>query len=249
MDDAREHVLSHGPAPGAARAAAHRRVRLRVGARHRGDVRPSGVPVLGDGRVRGAGRRRGGRLAVRTRRAEGGGALDDRSPAAGDRGDRRGGADRHRRSHPGRRRRGRSRSRTPSRTDEVVRLFEGADAGRHVRPAGEDVKEGQVLVEKRQAHRTARAGTARERRSPHAAGAPASARRGAVHGRRADPADGDARLRPGPRFERLHDLRRPPGGGRPAGARRHRRGRRRGASARRCSPSRSRRTRSSPRAA
>ncbi len=33
-------------------------------------------------------------------------------------------------------------------TGEVVQLFEGADAGRHVRPAGEDVKEGQVLVEK-----------------------------------------------------------------------------------------------------
>jgi molybdopterin molybdotransferase len=32
--------------------------------------------------------------------------------------------------------------------NEVVRLFEGAGPGRHVRPAGEDVKAGEVLVEK-----------------------------------------------------------------------------------------------------
>ena len=31
--------------------------------------------------------------------------------------------------------------------DETVQLFEAASEGRHVRPAGEDVKEGSVLVE------------------------------------------------------------------------------------------------------
>ena len=117
------------------------------------------------------------------------------------------------------------RSRTLEVQGEVVRLIERGPAARHVRPVGEDVAEGTVLVERGRRLR-ARARPAGER-GPSTARASASSRGRAQHRRRADPADRNAGVRPDPRLQRVHAVRRAPRGGRDAGTRRHREGRRR----------------------
>ena len=116
-------------------------------------------------------------------------------------------------------------------TDEgdLVRLFDAVPAGRHVRPQGEDVAAGAVLVPAGKRLRRSRDRPARERRRPASARASTAARDRLLHGRRARSADRDPVVRTGSRCERLHVVRRAPRGRGDAGARRHRPRRPRGA--------------------
>ena len=94
--------------------------------------------------------------------------------------------------------------------DELVRLLDGPAAGTHVRPHGEDVHEGDVLVPAGKRLGAPELGPARDRRPPDPTRASAASRRRAVHRRRAGVSDGDAGVRAGAGCQLGTDLRRAP---------------------------------------
>ena len=110
---------------------------------------------------------------------------------------------------------------------EMATIFNAPPAGQHIRPSGEDVRAGQVLVPTGKRLGPPEMGLLANAGFPHPAVHPRPRVDRALHRRRADPADRSTRVRTGPRLERLHDLFGAPRRRRPARPGRHREGRRR----------------------